>query len=84
VDEEQGVHPNITMSLYDKPACVIDNGTGYTKMGYAGNVGPQFIIPTLIATREEDKSAGRVRATNAEIADLDFFIGDNVRLRCQK
>ncbi|KAJ3413631.1 Actin- protein 3 [Chytridiales sp. JEL 0842] len=31
---------------------VIDNGTGYTKMGYAGNNDPQFIIPTSIALRE--------------------------------
>ena len=28
---------------------VIDNGTGYTKMGYAGNFEPSFIIPTCIA-----------------------------------
>ena len=34
------------------PACVIDNGTGYTKMGYAGNLEPSFIIPTAIAVNE--------------------------------
>jgi actin-related protein 3 len=28
------------------PACVIDNGTGYTKLGYAGNNEPHFIIPS--------------------------------------
>jgi actin-related protein 3 len=28
------------------PACVIDNGTGYTKLGYAGNNEPAFIIPS--------------------------------------
>lgn len=28
---------------------VIDNGTGYTKMGYAGNFEPSYIIPTCIA-----------------------------------
>ncbi len=28
---------------------VIDNGTGYTKMGYAGNLEPSYIIPTGIA-----------------------------------
>ena len=27
---------------------IIDNGTGYTKMGYAGNMQPSFDIPTLI------------------------------------
>ena len=30
----------------DKQAVVIDNDTGYTKMGYAGNIEPDFIIPT--------------------------------------
>ena len=48
-------------------------------MGYAGNVGPQFIVPTLIANREENKSGGRVQSKSAEIADLDFFIGDLVK-----
>lgn len=28
------------------PAAVIDNGTGYTKMGFSGNSEPQFIIPS--------------------------------------
>ena len=30
---------------------VIDNGTGYTKMGYAGNPDPNFTIPTVIAEK---------------------------------
>ncbi|CAG2108594.1 unnamed protein product, partial [Medioppia subpectinata] len=34
------------------PAIVIDNGTGYTKLGYAGNREPQFIIPSAIAIKE--------------------------------
>jgi len=36
----------------EKPAVVIDNGTGYTKMGYAGNTEPSFIIPSVIATKD--------------------------------
>lgn len=32
---------------------VIDNGTGYTKMGYAGNFEPSYIIPTCIADNPE-------------------------------
>ena len=28
---------------------VIDNGTGYSKMGYAGNMEPSYLIPTMIA-----------------------------------
>jgi actin-related protein len=32
---------------------VIDNGTGYTKMGYAGNMEPSYIIPTVVADSYE-------------------------------
>lgn len=34
---------------FDCKVVVIDNGTGYTKMGHAGNTEPSFDIPTLIA-----------------------------------
>ncbi|CAG5122234.1 unnamed protein product [Candidula unifasciata] len=59
------------------PAVVIDNGTGYTKMGYAGNTEPQFIIPSAIAIKE----TASVGDTNQKrlgkgVEDLDFFIGD--------
>jgi len=33
----------------EPPTVVIDNGTGYTKMGYAGNLEPSFLIPSTIA-----------------------------------
>ena len=75
-----------------RPAVVIDNGTGYSKMGYAGNNDPQFILPTAIAARDLPASGGSVgqggsRGTGAAgsqsaankrggIEDLDFFIGD--------
>lgn len=59
------------------PACVIDNGTGYTKMGYAGNSTPSYIIPSAIAVKESarvgDNAARRV---GKGVEDLDFFIGD--------
>ena len=51
---------------------MIDNGTGYTKMGYSGNNDPQFIIPTAIATN----SLTQAQAKKGRIDDLDFFIGD--------
>ena len=54
----------------EPPVCVIDNGTGYTKMGYAGNVEPQYIIPSAVAmriTRDQNKNM---------IRTLDTFIGD--------
>ena len=34
----------------DPATVVIDNGTGFTKMGYAGNMEPSYLIPTTIAT----------------------------------
>lgn len=57
----------------DKPPVVIDNGTGYTKMGYSGNVEPQYIIPTVLATRADE---GGVAGKKDGVSDLDFFIGD--------
>lgn len=67
------------------PAAVIDNGTGYTKMGFAGNVEPQYIIPSVIATPDAKGTQGGLGATaraassstqSKGIEDLDFFIGD--------
>uniref|UniRef100_A0A1I7SAD8 Actin-related protein 3 n=1 Tax=Bursaphelenchus xylophilus TaxID=6326 RepID=A0A1I7SAD8_BURXY len=52
------------------PACVIDNGSGYTKLGYAGNTEPQMIIPSAIAVKDQRQQFG------SKIGDLDFFIGD--------
>lgn len=37
------------------PPIVIDNGSGYTKLGYAGNVEPQFTIPSAISIKETNK-----------------------------
>ena len=59
------------------PAIVIDNGTGYTKLGFAGNREPQFIIPSAIAIRETAKVGDQaIRRLGRGIDDLDFFIGD--------
>ncbi|ODN75264.1 hypothetical protein L202_06450 [Cryptococcus amylolentus CBS 6039] len=37
---------------------VIDNGTGYTKMGFAGNSEPSFVFPTVIATHQSAGGGG--------------------------
>ncbi|ORZ35021.1 actin2 [Catenaria anguillulae PL171] len=63
------------------PPVVIDNGTGYTKMGYAGNSDPQYILPTAIATAPtaagaSGAGAAKNLASKRGIEDLDFFIGD--------
>ncbi|KAL9420793.1 hypothetical protein AB3S75_038380 [Citrus x aurantiifolia] len=72
------------MDPTSRPAVVIDNGTGYTKMGFAGNVEPCFILPTVVAVNESflnqsrsSSKANWLAQYNAGVmADLDFFIGD--------
>ncbi|GLV33641.1 Actin-related protein 3 [Carabus blaptoides fortunei] len=59
------------------PACVIDVGTGYTKLGFAANKEPQFIIPSAIAIKESAKVGDQSSRRLAKgVEDLDFFIGD--------
>lgn len=55
------------------PACVVDVGTGYTKLGFAGNSEPQYIFPSAIAVKEQAKIGG---GTVKGVEDLDFHIGD--------
>jgi len=56
-----------------KPVAVIDNGTGYTKMGFSGNCEPNYIIPTAISVKQD---VGAVGKSNGGIEDLDYFIGN--------
>ncbi|CAA7395927.1 unnamed protein product [Spirodela intermedia] len=77
------------MDAASRPAVVIDNGTGYTKMGFAGNVEPCFIIPTVVAVNESFLNQSRasskgnwlVQHSAGVMADLDFFIGDEALSR---
>ncbi|KAH8823003.1 actin-related protein Arp3 [Flagelloscypha sp. PMI_526] len=65
---------------------VCDNGTGYSKVGFAGNSDPSFVFPTAIATRgPAQKSGGSAPTIPAKpghlaskrgVEDLDFYIGD--------
>jgi actin-related protein 3 len=54
-------------------------------MGFAGNVEPAFIIPTVVATNETYvKSGGSMTSAQHSagvMADLDFFIGDEATPR---
>ena len=56
---------------------MIDNGTGYTKMGFAGNCEPSFIIPSVIGT----KDAAKARKDWKGLEDMDFWIGDEAVAR---
>lgn len=50
----------------------------YTKVGYAGNNIPQFVIPTVITTPNAAGSSSKSSnvASKRGIEDLDYFIGD--------
>jgi actin-related protein 3 len=77
------------MDPASRPAVVIDNGTGYTKMGFAGNVEPCFITPTAVAVNDSFSDQTRAAAKGnwlaqhsaGVMADLDFFIGDEAVAR---
>ena len=56
----------------DTQAVVIDNGTGFTKMGYSGNLDPDFVIPTAIAEIDK-KSNLNVSIKNDE---YNYYIGE--------
>lgn len=49
----------------------------YTKLGFAANKEPQFIIPSAIAIKEFAKVGDQsIRRLTKGVEDLDFFIGD--------
>ena len=54
----------------DPATVVIDNGTGYTKMGYAGNMEPSYLIPSVIA-----KSVPKVSIVSILSATFMAFAG---------
>ncbi|PRT53294.1 Actin-related protein 3 [Wickerhamiella sorbophila] len=56
------------MSLH-APAVVMDNGTGLTKLGFAGNDSPSFVFPTAIATSGGGVSNRRSTMPNYVIGD---------------
>eukprot|EP00948_MAST-09A_sp_MAST-9A-sp1_P002991 g2991.t1 len=61
--------------MSDYKPVVIDNGTGYTKMGYGGNVSPDYMVPSAIANKVMEKRHVRSN-TSGTMEDLDFYIGD--------
>lgn len=62
---------------------VIDIGSGCTKMGFAGNVEPTFMIPTVVAnaTRKQTGSVHISQSATSSLADADFYIGDEAYAR---
>lgn len=67
--ERQSVHEQI--NVYER--CYFR----YTKMGFAGNTEPQYIIPSSIAIKENAKVGDQAsRRIGKGVEDLDFYIGD--------
>uniref|UniRef100_A0A7S3JGF0 Actin-related protein 3 n=1 Tax=Euplotes harpa TaxID=151035 RepID=A0A7S3JGF0_9SPIT len=61
----------------DTSAIVIDNGTGFTKMGFAGNLDPSFIIPSVIGEYPEKSD---VSVSKNQFNDYDYYIGEEAFL----
>lgn len=56
---------------------IIDNGTGYTKMGYAGNMEPSYLVPTAISdSLKKNQTNSAAGSSKFENPELDFFIGE--------
>uniref|UniRef100_A0A8C1V9Q2 Actin related protein 3 n=1 Tax=Cyprinus carpio TaxID=7962 RepID=A0A8C1V9Q2_CYPCA len=63
--------------MFMMSVCVCVYECMYTKLGYAGNTEPQFIVPSCIAIKESAKVGDQAqRRMMKGVDDLDFFIGD--------
>lgn len=56
------------------PAVVMDNGTGYSKLGFAGNDSPSFVFPTAIATKSAGAGAGGSGSGRPAVANKPSFL----------
>ena len=56
------------------PPIVMDVGSYTTKFGYANNLRPNFVIPTVIGNYDPNSGA-RFGYMGPETGDLDFYIG---------
>ena len=45
-------------------------------MGFSGNLEPQYIIPTVLATKAQEGGLSGNAAKREGIEDLDFHVGD--------
>mmetsp|Transcript_3155 Transcript_3155/g.5549 ORF Transcript_3155/g.5549 Transcript_3155/m.5549 type:complete len:436 (-) Transcript_3155:51-1358(-) len=64
-------------------AVVIDIGSGYTKMGFAGNIEPQFVIPTCVANSAKKAMHGvhTHQGQASVVGEMDFYIGEEAYQR---
>ncbi|KXZ55585.1 hypothetical protein GPECTOR_2g1135 [Gonium pectorale] len=76
----------------NRPAVVMDCGTGFSKIGFAGNAEPSFVIPTALGPGAPSSSSFSAGAGTAGLAgrgggpllgDLDFTIGEEALAAAQ-
>ncbi|CAR29155.1 hypothetical protein ZYGR_0Z00760 [Zygosaccharomyces rouxii] len=58
------------MSYLNNPAVVMDNGTGLTKLGFAGNDSPSWIFPTAIANAASSNAKNTASSSSTGGAGL--------------
>lgn len=56
------------------PAVVMDNGTGYSKLGFAGNDSPSFVFPTAIATKGPAAGGGGSGSGRPAVANKPSYL----------
>ncbi|CAD6502523.1 BgTH12-05115 [Blumeria graminis f. sp. triticale] len=56
------------------PAVVMDNGTGFSKLGFAGNDSPSFVFPTAIATKGPGAGSGGTGSGRPAIANKPSYL----------
>lgn len=79
----------LRLKMSRMPTAVVDVGTGYTKLGFAGNTEPQFIFPSQVGIRYTFRSVvaeiySKYFRESANVGgkvyqgldDLDFHIGN--------
>ena len=54
------------MASIGTPAVVMDNGTGLTKLGFAGNDSPSFVFPRLVEAPVEAAAPVRFYLRNED------------------
>jgi actin-related protein 3 len=57
----------------DTPAIVIDNGTGFSKMGFSGNLDPSIMIPSVIAEYPEKHDSN---VSKLQFDNYNYYIGE--------
>ncbi|BDA48561.1 Actin-related protein 3 [Coccomyxa sp. Obi] len=62
-----------TLQPSERPVIIMDNGSGYTKMGFSGNAAPNFVVPTAISLASSVRKAAGPASCSV---DSNILIGE--------